>query len=107
MGGANRQDVRINLIAVGATRPFPWCPCHDDIHHGRITGGEVLGKVSAREKVLQPSISTVMNFLRQLSKPSARDVAQGIEGWNREEVALLRRTLLEAGMEHLIQQEVA
>lgn len=102
MGGGNQQDVRINLICVGST-PMMLCPCHGEMESGAIDSSSVILKVAQREGVLQPDIVTVMRFIRILSRHStARDVARGTEEWNQTEKELLRRTFLEADLDHLL-----
>lgn len=89
-----RFDVSINLIALGWTFI---CPCHDDHHVSwNITKEDFMAKVAARERVLQPSIESVMHLLYQLSKsPTVAEVARRAEGLTVEARALARRTFLE------------
>lgn len=74
MGGGNRLDVRINLVALGSTLAFQ-CTCHTDHHNGeRPLREELLAVACAREKCLQRDAEKVLDFLALLTgKDNARE----------------------------------
>jgi|SRR5579862_4433673 len=48
-GGGGRMDVRENLLSLGATQPFPRCPCHDLCQSRKIALKEQCAIVARRE----------------------------------------------------------
>ncbi len=70
IGGGSRLDIRINLIALGRTQPFPLCPCHGEIHAGRIRREDLLLVVAQRDGLLQDEIE--MEIYRLLREPGEK-----------------------------------
>jgi len=68
LGGGGRLDVRVNLISVGKTKPFPCCPCHGLIHQGKIKRDTLLLIVSEREGVSVSEIEEIIFRLRRTPK---------------------------------------
>lgn len=68
-GGGGRHDIRENLIAVGSTLMFE-CPCHRDIHDGRIKREVLLEIVAKREGLTVDVIQGRLWRFRRLPKGS-------------------------------------
>lgn len=66
-GGGSTLDIRINLIAVGATR-FWCCPCHNLIGSGHITKEAVLEIVARREGLEPQTIVDRIHLLQRMDK---------------------------------------
>lgn len=68
MGGANTFDIPINLIALGASKPYPLCLCHGDVTDGRIDNSEMVSLVAQRENTRADCIEAVMTVLCRMPK---------------------------------------
>lgn len=98
IGGGSTLDISINLIALGASVPFPLCLCHHDYHAGHISRFDMLAVVAAREKALQDDIESVVWMLKRLpKKPRQWQLESEMEGLNLATRALAWRMLCEAG----------
>ncbi len=76
-GGGARLDVRINLVAVGATLGFPLCPCHSDCQEYRIPAKQVLEIIAAREHQTVEDVEAVLYLLARLDgKASAERLTE-------------------------------
>jgi len=68
-----RLDIRINLVALGSSRPFPLCDCHASNHQR--TNGKVLTQqrmleiTSAREQTTPEAITAEVYRIRALPQP--------------------------------------
>lgn len=71
IGGGGRLDVRINLVALGATASWQ-CECHTRIHNGGLKRDELLIIVALREGITTAMIVDRINELRRLPKESER-----------------------------------
>lgn len=70
MGGGSRLDISLNLISVGASEPFPRCPCHGMMESGEIEPFSVLAVIAAREGQSQEWIKDEINRVLALPKGS-------------------------------------
>ena len=66
-GGAERVDVKINLIALCAVYAGG-ANCHHELHQGRILRADLLAKVAAREGMLQAEVEAEVRRLRNAPK---------------------------------------
>jgi hypothetical protein len=88
IGGGGRMDVPVNLLALGATRPFPACLCHGRIHNGRIDRAELLEVIAHRESLDQAEVLDILYRLRRAPKTCAVCAACQATGLNRQAPAL-------------------
>ena len=102
-GGADRQDLRINLISLGgsiakrhAFRRF-FCNCHKQAQEHKIPADHVLSIVSIRECVHPSEITEVMDLLRRLLRPTESELRTSLLELSSGAMTLAVKELTEAG----------
>lgn len=70
-GGANRLDIPLNAVRLGATRPYPLCLCHRSVTDGNISQAEMFDVVAAREGVLVDDVEAVLRLILRLDKQAS------------------------------------
>lgn len=67
--GSGQVDIAENLVSVGASHPFPQCPCHSTIHgSGKPSRDELLAIAARRENTTPEAITEKVYRLRRETK---------------------------------------
>jgi hypothetical protein len=96
--GSGGSDIRINLIRVGATLPFPRCPCHADMQSYKTTPNEQLALVSAREGITVTDLEAVLSWIHRLEpRPTLSRIVAALDELPASAKRLAIKTLAESG----------
>lgn len=98
IGGGSRQDMRINLIALGSTLGM-CCPCHTKSHaDGGVLNLQFIEIISERDGESKDDILSVMYLIRRLSKPTKSEIEEAVESLHESAKQLAIKELKEAGV---------
>ena len=92
-GGGGRLDIRINLVAVGASVPHPLCKCHNLIHAGRLDRESVFIAIALREDLVAHDMEVVLHLARRLIDPTPAQLEVAIAELTPNQQAIARREL--------------
>jgi hypothetical protein len=97
--GAGGSDIKINLIRVGATLPFPICPCHDVMQRYVTTKNQQLELIAAREGLPVNDLEAVLSWIHRLEpRPTLSRIVAALDELPASARKLAVKTLCESNV---------